>query len=81
MDHRGAFDPIIGGQNIANFMGYNYHHMCRQIIPDMKSYGLMWKNGNNLSSKLVTTPLLINIYFVIHNTKKNHERNKGAEEL
>ena len=74
------FAPIIGGQQIADYIGYNYHHMCRDIIPDMKEAGLMWKHGNNLSSKLVTTPLLINIFFIMRNKKNLDKLNKGADD-
>lgn len=69
------FTPIIGGKNIASYMKYNYNHMSRDIIPEMKSYGLMWKKGDNLQSPLVTTPLLINIYFILRNATRT-DRNK-----
>jgi len=74
------FKQIVGGQNIADYMGYNYHHMCRDIIPEMKQAGLMFKHGNNQSSKLVTTPLLINIYYILRQVNKTNARDKAADE-
>ena len=61
------FLPIKGGQNIADYMGYNYRHLTRKIYPQMRDYGLLWYHGNKTNSPLETTPFFINLYFILRN--------------
>ena len=74
----GPFTPIKGGQAIADFMKYNRNHMTRDIIPDMEEAGLMWRHGNKSNSQLITTPLLINIFYVLREYKKREAHTGDA---
>ena len=69
------FRFIRGGDNIAKYMGYNRNHMSRDIIPFMESAGLVWRHGNKTNSPLMSTPFLINLYYVLRQQNKHAERN------
>ena len=64
------FRPISGGQNIADYMGYCRVYFQKDFAPVMKEYGLLWKKGGKRRDVLVTTPFLINLFFILRQHKK-----------
>jgi hypothetical protein len=70
------FRPIIGLQNIADFMKVGKKAVASFIQKDMKAWGLAWYTGK----RLTTTPFLINIYYCMKTQAgwKNHRKEKWS---
>jgi hypothetical protein len=70
------FMPVIGAKNIAPYFGISVKWWEIKYRDDILSYGLMWRVNDRPRAMFMSSPFLINLYFVIKAKEELEKQNE-----
>jgi len=73
------YKVIVGSENIRKYMGVCSAHFFTKYRRPMEAYGCIWKKDKRRSSPLVSSPILINIFWLLYNKERLYGKGEQYE--